>query len=289
MCLNRRLVVVSSRPHPLLKKYLAENRIMKKYILFFTIFTFLGGFAFFKWRAVSVSENIESASEQGLNDAKERLPKKIEVTSSIANANLNHIAEDKNWNPIGDAVSSEEIKEWFAARGNYSFFSPDSLSDYQGYDIETLTRLSDSGDIKAMHVLADRANNFSDLRSILFKASIYGSTEALIQLGSLNENDEGNIGEKSPEVQKAKILTALAYYEVAQMRGDWWGNIAAGKSLIERYKVDFTEQDKLLIKNLSEQIYNDLQVRRSELGLGEFDNSIPDSVIRFYEEMVKPL
>lgn len=283
-------MVGASRTHLLFKKYLVENRILKNiYILLFTICTLLGGFTFFKWRAMSVSENIGGAAEQGLNDAKERSSKNLEVNSSIANANLNHLAEDKNWNPMGDAVSSEEIKKWFADRGNYSFFDPDSFSDYQGYDIETLTRLSDSGDIKAMHVLADRANNFADLRSILFKASIYGSTEALIQLGSLNENDEGNLKAKPVEVQKAKILTALAYYEVAQIRGDWWGNIASGKSLTERYKVSLTEQDRLLIKNLSEQIYSDLQARRFELGLGEFDNSVPDSVIKFYEEMVKPL
>lgn len=64
----------------------------------------------------------------------------------------------------------------------------------------------------------------------------------------MKKNEEGSISEKSADVQKQKILTALTYYEVAPIRGDWWGNIAAGKSLIERYQVHLTEQDKQLIK-----------------------------------------
>lgn len=266
---------------------LAEGcRLKKKYILPLVGFVFLGFLCFFKWNYTPVSQGAGDALVMPVIKQAEEGAKEIDGdTLSIVSSGY----AEEVWNPMGDAISSEEIKKWFAARGNYSFFGPESLSDYQGYDLETLTRLSDAGDIKAMHVLADRANNFADLRSILFKASIYGSTEALIQLGSLNENDEGNLKTKPVEVQKAKILTALAYYEVAQIRGDWWGNIASGKSLIERYKVNLTEQDKLFIKNLSEQIYNDLQLRRSELGLGKFDNNVPDSVIKFYEEMVRPL
>jgi hypothetical protein len=263
--------------------------LKKIYIFLFVACAFLGGFYFFKWRAIPVSENTDGVAAFDPIETKRTISKDIGINFSVPKADSDHTAEEKIWNPMGDAVSSEEIKKWFAARGNYSFFGPDSLSDYQGYDMETLTRLSDTGDIKAMHVLADRANNFADLKNILLRASIYGSTEALIQLGSVQENDEGSLSTKPAEVQKAKILTALAYYDVAQIRGDWWGNIASGKSLTERYKVNLTEQDKLLIKNLSEQIYNDLQARRSGLGLGEFDNSVPDSVIKFYEEMVRPL
>lgn len=94
------------------------------------------------------------------------------------------------YSPMGDIASAEEIKKWFSDRGNYSFYGTDNLADYQGYNLETLTRLSDSGDLKAMHMLADRANHFSDLKHILLKAAIFGSTDALIQLGSLNENEK---------------------------------------------------------------------------------------------------
>jgi len=263
--------------------------LKKMLFLLFVVCIFLGGVYFSKWHLTPDPESADGAVVHGFIEEKKTISKDTMVNSSALGINSGHTAEEKIWNPMGDAVSSEEIKKWFAARGNYSFFGPDSLSDYDGYDVETLTRLSDSGDLKAMHVLANRANNFADLKGVLLKAAVYGSTEALIQLGSLNENDEGSLSEKPAEVQKAKVLTALAYYEVAQIRGDWWGNIASGKSLTERYKVSLTEQDKLLIKNLSEQIYNDLQARRSGLGLSEFDNSVPDSVIKFYEEMVKPL
>ncbi|HEY0892157.1 MAG TPA: hypothetical protein VGE32_03800 [Cellvibrio sp.] len=259
------------------------------FVLFF-IFAIVGIF-FLRYEQWGVQSDVPPAKTVEMEHLDQSGSKSLGDIDSISpTIKANEVNKKvQGWSPMGDAATAEKIKSWFAARGNYSFFGPDSLSDYQGYDMETLTRLSDTGDIKAMHVLADRANNFLELKSILMKAAVHGSTEALIQLGSLNENDEGNIGEKPPEVQKAKILTALSYYEVAQMRGDWWGNIAAGKSLTERYSVNLTEQDMELIKNLSEKIYQDLAVKRSGLGLGEFDNSVPDSVIKFYEEMVKPL
>lgn len=193
------------------------------------------------------------------------------------------------WNPMGGAISSEEIKKWFAERGNYKFYGPDILSDYQGYDMETLSRLSDSGDIKAMHVMADRATSFDDMKKHLWRAAVYGSTEALIQLGASNENSNGSIKELPGDRQREKILEILSYYEVAQMRGDWWGNITSAPSLIERFKVDLSENDKQLIRQGAEQVYNNLQAARNDLGLGEFDNSVPDSVIKFYEEMLRPL
>lgn len=193
------------------------------------------------------------------------------------------------WNPMGDPASAAEIKKWFAERGNYNFYGPDALSDYAGYDMETLERLGDSGDIKAMHVMADRAKSFDELKKILWKAAIYGSTEALIQLGGSKENDEGSIDKIPVERQKEKILEIMAYYEVAQMRGDWWGNITSAPSLIKRFPVDLSEHDKQLIKIGAEHIYNNLQAQRTELGLGNFDNSVPDLVIKFYEEMLRPL
>lgn len=203
------------------------------------------------------------------------------VSDSVSNSGV--------WNPMGDAASSAEIKKWFSDRGNYSFYGPEVLSDYQGYDIETLKRLGDSGDIKALHTMADRANNFEELKLNLWKAAIYGSTSALIQLGASYENNDGSIYNFPIEKQREKILEILSYYEVAQMRGDWWGNITNGPSLIDRFQVELSENDRQIVKKGAEQIYNNLQNRRTEMGLGEFDNSVPDSVIKFYEEMVKPL
>ncbi len=232
----------------------------------------------------------------------EKLPDLSLSTSNeggVATPSGNKVGEHKSpvtsgskssiWNPMGGAISSEEIKKWFAERGNYKFYGPDILSDYQGYDMETLSRLSDSGDIKAMHVMADRATNFDDMKKHLWRAAVYGSTEALIQLGASNENSEGSIKELPGERQREKILEILSYYEVAQMRGDWWGNITGAPSLIDRFQVELSENDKLLIKQGAEQIYNNLQAQRAVLGLGEFDNSVPDEVIKFYEEMLRPL
>ena len=199
------------------------------------------------------------------------------------------IKEDKPWLSMGDPATAEKVKLWFAERGNYSFYGPDAYGDYLTYDLETLNKLSDSGDIKAMHVLADRAGSFADLKKILSKAAIHGSTEAIIRLGSLNENDEGFIEHMSPEKRQAKILEALAHYEAAQLRGDLWGTIASGQSLLDRYKVDLSEEDLQYIKDRGRQIYDTLQAQRTEIGLGQFDNHIPEPVMNFYKAMERPM
>ena len=194
----------------------------------------------------------------------------------------------EHWRPMGDEATKAKIIEWFESRGVYGFRGPDEQNDYKNYDVETLRKLSLSGDVRAMHVLADKAETIAESNGILFNAAIHGSTGALSQI-ALSLETEFDLVNKSVEERKPYVMESLAYYEAAQLRGDWWGNILAGESLLKRYPTDLSALDKSEIQKRAQEIYDDLQQRRTQMGLGNFDNSVPDEVIKFYEEMLKPL
>lgn len=208
-------------------------------------------------------------------------------SSEVQNVNSFKRNEQEKWNPMGSAADAAEIKNWFAQRGNFSFMGDEKLNDYATYDDATLNQLGDAGDLRALHTLADRSKNIKDFKSTLYKASVWGSTEALIRMGAISEADD--LDSMSAESRKQMIIDALSYYDAAQLRGDWWGNIVRGQSLLTRYSHDLTQHDKSIIQSNAKKIYADIQRERNELGLGEFDNSVPESVIKFYEEMIRPL
>ncbi|OZY86737.1 hypothetical protein CBP51_06915 [Cellvibrio mixtus] len=196
--------------------------------------------------------------------------------------------ESETWNPMGDAVSKREIVDWFASRGNFSFADPAAHNDYQQYDLDTLHKLGDQGDLRALDELANRTETIDQLKSILAKAAIYGSTAAITRMGTAIES-EFWIGNMSAEQRKPYILEAMSFYEVAEQRGDWWGKINDGRSLLERYGVTLSDEDNFYIAKRSKEIYENFEKIRIEMGLGAFDNSVPDTVIKFYEEMLRPL
>lgn len=198
------------------------------------------------------------------------------------------IETKEGWSPMGDEASKAKIIAWFESRGVYYFRGPEEQDDYKNYDVETLKKLSISGDVRAMHTLADKAESIAESNGILFNAAIHGSTGALMRIGSSLET-EFDIENKSVEERRPYIVESLAYYEAAQLRGDWWGNISDRDSLLKRYPIDLSAVDKSHIQKRAQEIYDDLQQRRTQMGLGDFDNSVPDEVIKFYEEMVRPL
>lgn len=195
--------------------------------------------------------------------------------------------EKETWNPMGTSTDAAEIRNWFAQRGNFSFMGDDQLSDYTVYDDNTLNQLGENGDLRALHVLADRSKNIEDFKNILHKAAVLGSTEALIRMGAINEAED--LDRMKVEDRKEKILDALSYYDAAQLRGDWWGNIVRGESLLKRYSHELSQQDKETVKVNAKKIYDSFQDERNMKGIGDFDNSVPDPVIKFYEEMLRPL
>lgn len=183
------------------------------------------------------------------------------------------------------------VDNWRVERGYFNLLDND---DYKQYDEQTLKKLSDGSDMHAMQLLADllhSRSNFKDAVALYKKSALYGSTFALRFLvgeegrRSLIEIDElGNMNQ-TPEEKKKRVLTSLAYAKVAEMRGDsdaYFKTLIA-PTLANPGQIPLTDEDYAKIQPLAQQIYNDLQKQRNELGLGEFDNSVPPEVIEGFK------
>lgn len=192
----------------------------------------------------------------------------------------------------GTSQEEAEVKNWCSARGAKCALEQQDEKIYESYDIATLESLSNSGDVRAMTHLAERyAKDFIDkgepdkgfeLRNQLyFKAASYGSTDALLKLGLA-----ANTGTFKSQFQGRELaLEALAYYEVAAMRGDRFGKVLLGNLPVRENELVLTDADYAYIETRAEEIYQGLQRKRHELELGEFDNEVPESVKRYFDRI----
>lgn len=217
------------------------------------------------------------------------------VDSSNAQVTKTEEAKSKKFVPSITFAEYRELTDWDAARG---YFSADELEDYQAYDEQTLKNLSAEGDIKAMGVLSDyyiqKDYRREEARALNYKAAVYGATSVFADLSFsahtdmlLNEAyDEAN---KNPQSRAQAVIEVLAYCKVAAMRGDPRASISTMNSYKGVHKIRTGEElilspemlDK--IDNRAKEIYDELVRARRELGLGEFDNSTPETVKKDYE------
>jgi hypothetical protein len=182
----------------------------------------------------------------------------------------------------GTPAEAELLTKWEESKGRYS---AESLAEYYSYDYETLIRLADGGDLKAMMALVDYylsekntdpANGVENAIRISIKAAVYGSTAALEGYSEL-------VG-AGPDSTPEQIIEMLAWKDVAALRGDMFPNqIAIGD--IERLKFTLNEESAGKIRQRSEEIYAELQQIRSSLGLGDFDNSQSPEAIKFFSHL----
>ena len=211
---------------------------------------------------------------------------------SFAEALEAHKKSSKILSVYGTAQEEAEVKKWCSAREAICSLEQDNEKIYEGYSIETLESLADEGDIRAMHHLADRyARLYIDKgegdaglklkNTTLERAAVHGSTKALMQLGiaansgSLQSKKEG----------RELLLEPLAYFEVAATRGDRLAKSKLSKHVITEGEIEITNEDIGYIETRAEEIYQDLQRKRHELGLGDFDNDIPESVKRYFDRI----
>ncbi|MEN0039381.1 MAG: hypothetical protein AAGC78_20065 [Cellvibrio sp.] len=192
----------------------------------------------------------------------------------------------------GNAKEEAEVKKWCSARGAKCALEQKDEKIYEAYDVATLESLSNNGDIRAMHHLAERyARTYIDkgdsdkgfeLRNQLYvKAAIYGSTDALLRLGFA-----AYTGMLKSSLQGRELaLESLAYYEVAAIRGDRFGKVLMSDLPVKENELVLTDADHAYIETRAEEIYQDLQRKRHDLGLGEFDNEIPESVKRYFDRI----
>ena len=93
-----------------------------------------------------------------------------------------------------------------------------------------------------------------------------------------------DVYQNSPEEKKRPVLIeAAAYISVAASRGDLYNFKYMGIGLYEsRFNMKLSESDLNLVSSRAQEIYNSLESQRIELGLGQFDNSIPPAIKEYF-------
>jgi hypothetical protein len=190
----------------------------------------------------------------------------------------------------GSPANREEMDQWSYARGFTSRLAGKE-EEYKTYSLETLKTLANGGDIHAMEILAKNAESTEQQMALLEKAAVNGSISALLSMG-IRVKGSGALAEHegvlTPLEKRNLQLESMAYYEVIGLRGDEEMS-QSGKRLITNIeKVAFTPAEQQQIKTRAQTIFKELQHQRTELGLGEFDNSVPDSVKKYVATLTLP-
>lgn len=184
-------------------------------------------------------------------------------------------------------IEGEELVRWRLDRGY-----PDESNSYDSYDEATLNALASTGDIRAIHKLAEyyaSRGNLSDadrevIASLQRAAALYGSTFAFLNLGVQQESAYANLAADDPQRHSA-ALEILATYQVAALRGDRMPNMVRGNHFVSRNNIQLTDEDNQLIAARAQEIYNNLSKHRNALALDEFDNNVPESVNHYFGEV----
>jgi hypothetical protein len=176
-----------------------------------------------------------------------------------------------------------EAEAWFAAKGQIGKVN----SEYITYGIETLEKLVKDGDVNAIVPLGfaylRRSGPEVALQFYLDMAA-HGYTHVFSEIARL---ETAYKYEKAVAAEE-KLVSAfevLANYNVAKLRGDSWPYIIGADFFVSRYNIQLSVEDKLKIESRSQEIYEQIQQKRTALGLGAFDNSVPQSVKKYFDRM----
>lgn len=208
-----------------------------------------------------------------------------EALIAIAQVPAEKIAHSSNnaWNsPSG----YEEVEQWKISRG---YFSMSDIQTYAHYGAETIKKLAMEGDLKAIEVLArmqiQAGAELHEIVTTYFYGAIFGSTKAIGMAGNISKPNPGSSrfsGEKGADLFKKESLEALAIYQVSLLRGDR----EVQPTITEvRKNLSLTPNEEQLIQDRAQEIYQDLLDRRKQLGLGDFDNTVPEKVDDYFNAM----
>jgi hypothetical protein len=188
----------------------------------------------------------------------------------------------------GNPAQAAIVKRWMDSRGHYGP-DDDSLNEYKAYDLETLERLAETGDLKAMSALSwlylsneryGRPDSLVKYENILHRAAVYGSTAAFGKLSRFSINLEPGTG----AVKYEDLIEGFAWAHVATLRGDM---LPSNSALVHAgiHQFEFTDKAAAQIKNRAHELYNQLEKQRIEMGLGKFDNSRPPEVDNLFKNL----
>jgi hypothetical protein len=184
---------------------------------------------------------------------------------------------------MGNAAESGEVKDWFNRMG-YSAFD---TNEYSSYNLDALKELAKSGDIRAINLLAQQIfgiEGYDASKALYLEGAARGSTDSISSLARITYSENFNSYASDAEKLKASV-EMLAWSKVAGLRGDEFASANSGRLLLSLDKVAITNEMEALSNELASEYYQHLQAKRNELGLGPFDNSVPNSVKNFFEQI----
>lgn len=258
-------------------------------ILFIAVVTYL---VFVGWRKsnLPLQTNTSITNDSGL---RLQAPLSISTENSLqetVGASVASSAAIQYENFLGSPVEAAEVNSWYAARGKFI----EGDTEYLSYNRDTLEKLAADGDMRAMQVLGrrylsqeysvPRQHGFDAAKKQYWNAAVHGSTEALIALAIIERTATYDLTDDEAG-KKAKALDVLAIYRVAELRGDLWSPDNQVPVFKELERITVSETEQAVIEQRAQQIYNDLQQQRTAVGLGNFDNSMPESVKKFFERV----
>ncbi len=186
---------------------------------------------------------------------------------------------------LNDATPEEqyEVQDWMIARGYIS----DLESDYSTYSAKTLKELADAGDAYANLVISTKllqANKDELAMPYLYEDSINGYTNSMRELGHIYKMKFTRSFNIDNSTDNSNLLEGLAWYEVARLRGDPFGEGADRFINHEKEPFRITENEYNEIQTRAQNIYSELQEKRTDRELGLFDDSTPEILINAFSK-----
>lgn len=216
----------------------------------------------------------------------------IDSSSPIVTAELPPVAEFRSdsveasrspSSPL-DGISAADARDnifWYSERGH---FGSDELSAYSAYDDKTLQEMIKNHDMRATEAMGNKLIDRGDIGGaieLFYLAAAQGSSGILLNLSHLTEppHKVGETAVERKEVYRNSVIESLAILKTMSIRGDIrmaaLGMDTQKKSYetLAKEPLVISKDELAYIDRRGQEIYADLQRKRYELGLGDFDNS----------------
>ncbi|HTF97216.1 MAG TPA: hypothetical protein VL995_13855 [Cellvibrio sp.] len=268
-------------------------------ISFFALLLILGVLSFMP-HEMGMGDDTKISERDILPDAEVVKPKDV----NKENIDVHPVAIDVN----NKFPTSKEWAEYQKFHDYDVVLDGESKSGYSAYSEVQLIELANSGDVLAMKVLAKRYNDMAvekdasraqfvnsetdnairfevkeytkKFNSYVDKAILHGDRELLTDM----PNARPSLGLSSSNSEEAKeaLLETMAVSEFWGMRGMLDKKYESLSSLLSIYhqrqgekSIKLTPEINQQVKVRAQEIYNSYEERRIALGLGPFDNSLP--------------
>ncbi len=161
---------------------------------------------------------------------------------------------------------------WLRSRG---YFGSDDLELYAAYDISALEELSAGGDLLASYALYYKhlqAYDLESARAAAYEGVLHGSTRNISIVANEYLAEALSPSDEQPDTSRANWIRALAWYEVAGIRGDT-DMYEHGRDVAVREGVELTVEERGEVLALAQDFYNKLEQERRERGMVPYDNT----------------